>query len=851
MKRKGSDIRSFFSPARKVGDQEAEWELATAEGSARVTVSSSLCDGEDGGSAHVSSSPCDREDGGVREESVAESHTASAAGFMDIGSFVGSCEEYYSPRKLSDELKLKIIEHRKPGSHIKMPSQVQHSKSCKDGVRMRYCNRSWFDTFKFTAYSQLQKGIFCLPCVLFPVPQSTSGRAQILITKPLVNWKDAITHLTTHQSLDYHLFSEAQMEAFMKTMKDPSKRLDATVSQQARTNVRENRAKLVSIVKCLEFCGRHGIALRGHRDDGVVLDDNITRHGKFKALVNFRVDAGDEVLKKHLAETCKRETYISKTSQNALLDCMGEHICNRIAEEVRQSGFFSVSADEVTDVSNWEQLGIVLRYIKDNQAVEKLVGFVACQNVRGADIFTAIKIFLLQLGLDISLCRGQGYDGAGAMAGKLRGCQALFRAEVPEAKYFHCTSHQLNLALSKACTVPEIHRMVECLKKLGIFFKYSPKKQRALEKSISHTNDRLKLEGKPEIGKVKFKLLCQTRWIERHTALEDFHDLVGPIAETLESISQRPIGEAGVEWDVKSKTEAAGLLHDLRSSEFLVALYTCRYFFAYTKDVARLLQGASMDVLTAYQQIADVRECIHVARIHAEERFSAVYQQVLETAELIGCDVTIPRRCASQRHRSNYPAISVEEYWRRSIFIAFSDQLALELKERFNELSATALSGLCLLPKKATLPHGITNALVANLQTSFSRDLPATYSLPQEVDRWVKKWQKVAPADVPTSLSDTLKSTDSLAFPNIHTILRLLLVAPVTSASVERANSALAYVKTELRSMMGQDRLNSLILLYVHKDIQLNYDEVVDAFAARAPRRMLLVDACNHEEDEY
>ena len=92
-----------------------------------------------------------------------------------------------------------------------------------------------------------------MPCVLFPVSQTTSGRANILITSPLVNWKDAVCDLSAHRSREYHLSSEAQMDAFLRTMEDPSSRIDAMISQQAVDTVRQNRAKLVSIIKCLEF----------------------------------------------------------------------------------------------------------------------------------------------------------------------------------------------------------------------------------------------------------------------------------------------------------------------------------------------------------------------------------------------------------------------------------------------------------------------------------------------------------------------------------------------------------------------------------------------------------------------
>ena len=103
--------------------------------------------------------------------------------------------------------------------------------------------------------------------------------------------------------------------------------------------------------------------------------------GNFKAVVNFCAEAGDVVLQEHLKSCSRRETYISKTAQNELLLCIGNLIRNEIVADIKKSKFFSVIADEVTDVSNWEQLGIVFRYVKDGEAVEKLVGFVACKSV--------------------------------------------------------------------------------------------------------------------------------------------------------------------------------------------------------------------------------------------------------------------------------------------------------------------------------------------------------------------------------------------------------------------------------------------------------------------------------------
>ena len=59
-------------------------------------------------------------------------------------------------------------------------------------------------------------------------------------------------------------------------------------------------------------------------------------------------------------------------------------------------------------------------------------------------------------------------------------------------------------------------------------------------------------------------------------------------------------------------------------------------------------------------------------------------------------------------------------------------------------------------------------------------------------------------------------------FPNIVRILSIIITTPAMSASVERTNSALCYIKTYFRSTMSEDRFNALLLLYVHSDIKLD-----------------------------
>ena len=68
---------------------------------------------------------------------------------------------------------------------------------------------------------------------------------------------------------------------------------------------------------------------------------------------------------------------------------------------------------------------------------------------------------------------------------------------------------------------------------------------------------------------------------------------------------------------------------------------------------------------------------------------------------------------------------------------------------------------------------------------------------------------------------------------NVHAMLRVILVTPVTTTIVERSNSSLRLIKNAQRGTMSEDILNALLLLFIHRDIELDYNEIVDIFALR------------------
>ena len=59
----------------------------------------------------------------------------------------------------------------------------------------------------------------------------------------------------------------------------------------------------------------------------------------------------------------------------------------------------------------------------------------------------AIIGFLKENNLDMNNLRGQGYDGASDMAGRVRGVSTKTCQLQPKALYQHCGAHNLNLVI--------------------------------------------------------------------------------------------------------------------------------------------------------------------------------------------------------------------------------------------------------------------------------------------------------------------------------------------------------------------------------------------------------------------
>ena len=164
---------------------------------------------------------------------------------------------------------------------------------------------------------------------------------------------------------------------------------------------------------------------------------------------------------------------------------------------------------EYTDVSNVEQLSFCLRTIDEKLNVrEDFLGFYELDNIRSSTIVNAVKDILSRSNLNLEDCCGQTYDGASNMLGQYSGVATKILAEGPKAVITHCHGHSPSLSvksLTSNCNI--LKDTMSTTGKIYIVVKYSPKREKILDKIVENVEDDLSKELCT--GKIR---LSTTRW---------------------------------------------------------------------------------------------------------------------------------------------------------------------------------------------------------------------------------------------------------------------------------------------------------------------------------------------------
>ncbi len=188
-----------------------------------------------------------------------------------------------------------------------------------------------------------------------------------------------------------------------------------------------------SVLHLLSVLQWEKLAIRGHKD----IEGNLLQ------LLTFR--SSDCAA---LSTWIRERKYFSPTILNEQIALMGLNVLRELLKDTKRAEWFSVIADEATDISQKEQMTVCIRWVdNDFEIHEDPVELIHVPKTDSKTLTSAIKDCLIRFCLPVSQCRGQAYDGASNMSGHLNGVAAQIQKDVPSALFVHCFAHRTNLCL--------------------------------------------------------------------------------------------------------------------------------------------------------------------------------------------------------------------------------------------------------------------------------------------------------------------------------------------------------------------------------------------------------------------
>ena len=497
--------------------------------------------------------------------------------------------------------------------------------------------------------------------------------------------------------------------------------------------------------------------------------------------------------------------FTSPDVQNKLLKIMAVSILRDIAAKLSNSVFFTLMADEVTDVSNKEQVAVCLRSTNENFGVhEDFIGLHVVESIEADVLVSVLKDVLLWLNLSINNCRGQCYDGAANMAGARTGVATQITREEPKAIYTHCYGHALNLAASDAIKKNKVLRdAMDTTQVISKLLKYSPRRDALFEK--------IKEELAPATP--GFRTLCPMRWTVQACFLQSVIDSYAVFQELWDEALD-------IVHDCDTHAQIDGVKASMKTFHYLFGLVLGQCLLRHADNLSKTLQSPTLTASEA-QQIAELT-CKTLLCIRDEESFELLWKSVIllqESNDINEAELPRKRKAPArfQAGSRGYHSHTPKDLY-RPMYLECVDHIVNCVRMHFDQPGYAVLMRLENLLLNAAKNQPYDEDLAFVLQ-HYGSDFNAV-SLKTQLQLFTTTMAEGFDVSV-SSIRSYFQSLSPMSRGNIFevgTLLKLILVVPATNVISERSASALRRVKTYLRSTMSQARLSYLLILHCHKE---------------------------------
>ncbi|XP_042401473.1 zinc finger MYM-type protein 1-like [Zingiber officinale] len=699
------------------------------------------------------------------------------------------------------------------------------------GKQTRRFQEHWYNKFRWLEYSSSTDKAYCFYCFLF-LTDPTQPNLSSLAIDGFNSWKRVcngdkcafLTHVGTSSS-SHHNASLRKAEGLMK----PSQHIDKVMLAVSSEEVQKNRLRLKTTITSVRWLALQGCSFRGHNESSKSLN-----RGNFLELLDafgrLNKEVGDV-----LSSAARNNTYTSPKVQKEVLNIMANRVRQRIRSEIGDASF-CILVDEAQDESKREQMALILRFVNSNGILtERFFEIKSVSDTTSLTLKNTVSDILVHYNLPAQNMRGQGYDGASNMRGAWNGLQALFLKDCPYAYYVHCFAHRLQLTLvSAAKDVRDIWDFFSHLDNVVNMMTSSPKRLCELQitqrREIEHLleiGERNPGRGANQIGNLQ--RAGATRWSSHYDSVKSLIDMYGATCKVLEHLSEHSS-------NTSSQAEVGGIYKNITSFEFVFVLHFMRRILAITDILCQALQKKTQDILTAMRFVYSTKIVIQALREDGWEEFLQEVTSFCSKHDVYIPDFDSSYRVGRSRGRE-YP--TVEHHYHFDVFNKAIDFLLMELNTRFNETSVELLSLSAALDPKNSFESFNIDDICKLAEKFYPQDFTKQdiYSLRIELQHYqsdVISESRFQVSTLSNLCQELVASRRSENYVMLTRLIYLVLTLPVSTATVERAFSAMKHVKTAIRNKMEDGFLADCMTIYIEREFAMNIDveSIIDEYYA-------------------
>ncbi|XP_051058935.1 zinc finger protein 862 [Phodopus roborovskii] len=487
--------------------------------------------------------------------------------------------------------------------------------------------------------------------------------------------------------------------------------------------------------------------------------------------------------------------YRNRTACTQFIKYISETLKKEILRDIQNSPCVSLLLDSCTDSSNQACVGIYMRYLKQMEVKESYITLAPLSSETVDGYFETIIATLDEL--DIPFRKpgwvvALGTDGSTMLSCK-GGLVEKFQEIIPQLLPVHSVAHRLHVAVVDACGSIDLVR--KCDRHIRTVFKFYQSSNKRLSELQS-------VAAPLEQEIIRLKDLNTIRWVaSKRRTLNTLIVCWPALARHLQRVV-----EAGGQIGQRAK----GMLKLMKGFHFIKFCHFLLDFLSIYRPLSEVCQKELVLVTEVNSTLGHAYVALESLRQQAgpkEEEFNASFQD-------------------GQLHGIFLDRVEMAEQW----FQADRERTILTgveyLQQRFDADRPLQLKNMEVLDTMAW-PSRIElscfgNNDILSLARYFELSLPVGYSEEALLEEWLSL--KAATQNLPFSVLCKNALTQHCRFPLLSKLMAVVVIVPISTSCCERGFKAMNRIRTDERTKLSNEVLNTLMMTAVNGVAVTEYD---------------------------